>query len=252
MSEQPLAGKVVLIAGGSHGIGLATAMLAARSGADVVVLARGAEQLQAAAERIGPRAVPIRADLTDPDQVRGAFASVDERFGRLDAVLYVAGTGRPRLLEKSTDADLLAQTGVNLLGPMFVARAAIPLLRRSGAGDLVLVSSESTLDPAPYLAVYAATKAGMECLATGIANETRGDGIRVSAFRCGHTDTGFSRDWPAAERERVYRRLEETGFLQRIAGRTAMAPADVAEALLFVITRPRGQMLDTISVRASS
>src|SRR6266540_143815 len=134
-ADGQLHGRVVVVVGASAGIGLATARRCAAEGADVVMLARGRDRLVAAAAEVGDRATAIVCDITQPDSVRAAFGQIEAKFGKLDALLNVAGVARIRRIEDATDDDIAFVVGVNLLGPIYTTRAAIPLMRAAGAGD---------------------------------------------------------------------------------------------------------------------
>src|SRR6476469_5955705 len=105
--------RVIAVVGASAGIGLATARLCAAEGAHVVMMARGKERLEERAAEVG--AIPVVCDVADPDSVRTAFAAVDERFGKLHALLNVAGVARIRKIEDATDEDIQFVLGVSLL-----------------------------------------------------------------------------------------------------------------------------------------
>ena len=129
------------------------------------MLARSGERLRQAAAEIGPRALPIVADVGDPDDIRAAFTEIGDTFGRLDVLINNAGSAVLTNIEEATDEQIQLSIATNLLGPIYTTRAAIPLFKRTGRGDIINVSSESTLMPFPYLGLYAATKAGMETFA---------------------------------------------------------------------------------------
>lgn len=245
-----LSGKVVVIAGASSGIGRETAALFAERGAEVVMLARRAEKLEAAAAEIGSRAHPLQCDISTSESVARAFQDVGARFGRVDALLNVAGVARIRALEEASDEDVQYVVGVNLLGPIYTTRAAIPLMRAAGGGDIVNVSSEITLDFLPLMSLYGASKGGLDFFSRMMTRELKSDGIRVSLFVAGSTTSEFGVNFSPEEMERALPVWERDGYLRRIAG-GKMETSWVAEALLFVVTRPRGQMLDVIHVRSA-
>jgi NAD(P)-dependent dehydrogenase (short-subunit alcohol dehydrogenase family) len=105
---------------------------------------------------------------------------VAERHGRLDGLVNNAAVAWPHRVEDVTDEELQAEVGTNLVGPLLTARVAVPAIRRSGGGDIVNISTESARDPFPFLALFAATKAGMEVLTEGLARELRAEPIRVT------------------------------------------------------------------------
>jgi NAD(P)-dependent dehydrogenase (short-subunit alcohol dehydrogenase family) len=250
MNQAALAGTVVVVAGASRGIGLATARAFAERDAAVVMLARGRERLLQEAAAIGEHALPVQADITDPDSVRVAFAEVEKRFGRLDVLVNNAGAARVRLLEECSDEDVELHVGTNFLGPIWCTRSAIPLLRRSEAADIVNICSESIHDPFPLLSLYAAAKGGLATFSKAMTRELRPSGIRVTLFICGATTTEFGSEWTQEEVTRGYAAWREQGYLANVSGEEYMDPADVADAILYAVSRPRSQMVDLIQVRA--
>ena len=148
--------SVVVVAGASAGMGRAVAQRCAAEGAQVVMLARGAARLGEVAGVVGHDARPIACDLAEPDSVRRAFGEIGDRFGRIDALLYVAGVARIRRIEDASDDDIATVFGANLLGPVYATRAATPLLRAAGGGDIVYVSSEIVDDYLPRMVLYGA------------------------------------------------------------------------------------------------
>lgn len=244
-------GKVVVVSGASAGIGKATAKRFADEGAHVVLLARRKARLDEAAAEIGRAAVPIPADVGDPDSVRAAFAQVDAQFGHLDVLLNVAGAARVRLIEDASDDDIASVVGANFLGPIYTTRAAIPLLKKAGGGDIVNVSSEVTLDDLPLMTLYSATKRGLDGFTKTMTKELKADKIRVTLVTMGTVDgTEFGDNFGPGDAERAYPAWEEDGYLTRVAG--AHQPLDaawVADAMLYAVTRPRGMMMDVIHTR---
>lgn len=248
-----LDGKVALITGATSGSGRGIARLFAAEGADVVLLARGQAKLEETAAGIGSRAMPVSADLGDPASIRKAFERVRERFGKLDILANNAGAGRPSPVESLKDEDIALQVGTNLLGVVHTCREAIPLLRAAGGGDIVNTSSESTLDPFPHLSMYVATKAAVEAFGKVLRAEVKQDGIRVTTFIQGRTgESSFGAAWDPQTALDTRAMWEREGFMARVAGNTVQDPAWIAQVMLFVVTRPRAQMLDTIHVRSFS
>ena len=242
--------KVVVVVGASAGIGLAVARRCANEGAHVVMLARGQERLEAAAATIGDAAWPVVCDIVSPDSVRAAFAAIGERFGKIDAVLDIAGVAKVRRIEDATDDDIAFVMGVNLLGPIYVTREAVPLLRAAGGGDMVFVSSEIVDDYLPRMVLYGASKAGLETFSRMMNHELKNDGIRVTRYTSGSVaGTAFGDNFDPADFVEAMPEWEASGYLHRVAG-PGMDPDWMADAMLFAITRPRGQMIDVIHVRS--
>jgi NAD(P)-dependent dehydrogenase (short-subunit alcohol dehydrogenase family) len=249
--DLPLDGHVVAITGASRGIGQAMSRAAAAAGARVAMLARTSAHLDEAAAGI-PGALAVPVDLTFSSEIYAAFAKIDREFGRLDVLVNNAAMASAALVEDVEDEEVLAQLKTNFLAAVFCARSAIPLMRRTGGGAIVNVSSESAQDPFPYLSVYGASKAALEAWTRALAHELQPDAIRVALLISGVTNTGgFSSRWDPAVRAAAIERWEEGGYLARVAGRTPQEPEDVAEALVFVLTRPAASMIDVISCRAA-
>ena len=249
MADQ-LAGKVVVVAGASAGIGLAASRRCAAEGADVVMLARGQERLAAGAAAAGERAVPVVCDIVRPDSVRAAFAQIAERFGKVDALLNVAGVARIRRIEDATDDDIDFVFGVNLLGPIYTTRAAIPLMRAAGAGDVINVSSEIVDDYMPRMVLYGTSKGGLDTFSRMMVHELKADNIRICQYVSGSVGgTAFGDNFAAGEVEGVWPEWDASGYLTRVAG-PGMDPDWMADAIVFALTRPRGQMIDVIHVRS--
>lgn len=249
-----LAGKVAAVTGATSGSGRAIAKLFAAEGADVILLSRGVDRLKAMEEELGARAIGIPTDVGDPDSVRSAFTTIGERFGKLDILINNAGIHLSAPFETMRDDQILAQVRTNFLGPVFVTRAAIPLLRAAGGGDVVNTSSESTIDFFPFMSIYGATKAGLEGLTRQLQMEYEKEEIRVTNLIQGVAlgEGGGTTDWnPAAEASPAsWERLVAEGTIRRVTGNHgSMKVEDVAAVHLFVVTRPRGQKLDTLRVR---
>jgi NADP-dependent 3-hydroxy acid dehydrogenase YdfG len=242
-----LKGRVVAIAGASAGIGLAAATMCADEGATLVMMARGEERLRQHAASLG--AMAVVCDISDPASVRGAFAQIDAAHGRLDALLNVAGVARIRKIVDATDEDIAFVMGVNLLGPIYTTRSAIPLMRAAGGGDIINVSSEITGDYMPAMVLYGTSKGGLDTFSKMMVHELKNDRIRVSNFVSGSVSSEFGTNFTPEEVGAVWPEWEASGYLTRVAG-PGMDPAWMADAMLFQLTRPAGQMIDWIHVRS--
>ena len=179
-------GKVALVTGASRGIGRSIAETLAAAGYAVVVnFASRVEDADATVAAIGAgggTAVAVRADVSDVAAVTRMFSTVDERFGRLDALVNNAGIGRriDRLTE--IDDDTWRRTlAVNLDGAFYCMRAAIPRLAAGGGGRIVNISSGAAHTGGAIGAHYAASKAGMLALTAKAARELARAGIAVNA-----------------------------------------------------------------------
>ena len=250
-----LAGKVAAVTGATSGSGLAVARLFAAEGACVVLLARGETRLKALQDTLGPNVTGIPTDVSDPDSVRAAFSLIADRYGKLDILINNAGIQRPCAIESLSDHEITAQVGTNLLGPIYTSRAAIPLLRAAGGGEIINTSSEATIEVFPFASMYSVTKAGLEALGRSLNLEYEKEDIRTTTIIQGVAlgAGGGALDWdlnpdmaPVA-----WPRLQAEGTVQRIMGKHGGQKVEqVADVHLFIVTRPRGQKLDVIRVRS--
>jgi NAD(P)-dependent dehydrogenase (short-subunit alcohol dehydrogenase family) len=191
--------KVMLITGGSRGIGAATAVMAAQRGYDVafsyVSDREAAEAVIARVEAEGQRAIAVKSDASEENELMEFFSRVDSEFGRLDAVIVNAGILFERIRVEDITVDRLNRVlAVNVVGAFVTCREAVRRMstdHEGGGGAIVVVSSAaSRLGSANEFVDYAASKGATDSLTIGLANEVAGKGIRVNAVRPGliHTD----------------------------------------------------------------
>src|SRR5271154_5064791 len=188
-------GKVALVTGGASGIGAAIAELFAREGASVVVTdvdeLKGPE-LVAGIKKAGHQAIFLHQDVTSEGRWIEVVAEIEKRFGRLDIMVSNAGIGImvPSITEMSLE-DWRRQTAINLDGVFLSVKHCLPLMRRTGGGSIVMMSSLAGLRGSPGLSAYSATKGGVRLFAKSIAMEcaSAGDGIRVNSVHPGIIDT---------------------------------------------------------------
>lgn len=242
-----LSGKVAMVSGASRGMGKAIAAAFSAEGASVVMLARRMDELEAAAGEIGGDLLPIACDIGDPASVRAAFAQVEERFGGLDILVNNAALATPNPIADARDDDVQKEVAVNVLGPLYCSRSAIPLMRARGGGDIVNISSESVNHPYPHLGLYAATKSALETLSAVLRSELADDSIRVCIYRSGNVRGTFSRDWSPEARARARHAAAEAGFYHQSGAQ--IEPEIPAAAILNVVTLPREAQVDLIELR---
>ncbi|MEV7994811.1 SDR family oxidoreductase [Streptomyces sp. NPDC086077] len=185
--------KVVLVNGGSQGVGAAVARAAVREGAVVAVTGRRPEPGEALVAELtaaGAEAVFLRADLADAGQAKDAVERTVAVYGRIDCLVNSAGlTSRGTLLD--TTPELFDQhIAINLKGPFFAMQAAVAdMLARAAPGTIVNVITSSAHGGQPFLAPYVAAKAGLAGLTRNAAHAHRWDRIRINGLNIGWTAT---------------------------------------------------------------
>ena len=189
---------ILLVTGGSRGIGAATAVLAAQRGWDVAInYARDANAAHAVADQVrafGRRALVVQADVAVEAEVLAMFAAVDREFGALNGLVNNAGVvDSPSRVDQMSLARLARMFAVNLTGSFVCAREAVKRMstRHGGAGGVIvnLSSAAAKLAASNQYVDYAAAKAGIDIFTLGLAREVAAEGIRVNAVRPGIIDT---------------------------------------------------------------
>jgi len=190
--------EVLLVTGGSRGIGAATALLAARKGYAVAVNytsnEAAARAVVDAIVAMGGKAVAIQGDVADEAQVAALFEQVDQRLGRLTALVNNAGiVDRPARVDEMDAARLRRMFDINIVGSFLCAREAVKRMstRYGGAGGAIVnvSSAASRLGGAGQYVDYAASKGAIDSLTIGLAKEVAAEGIRVNAVRPGLIET---------------------------------------------------------------
>jgi len=219
-----------------------------RRGAQVIALARDAARLAAAVTPLGDGVVGLAADISNPDDVRRVFGDVERRFGRLDFLVNNAAVAQPYAIDQLPDAEIASEIGINFAGAVYTVRAAVPLMRRAGAGTIVNVSSESTVEPLVGMALYAATKAALESFTLALNGELRDDRIVATLLRVGRMkDTGFSKSWVAGQKERAVHSWSHDERWSKAGG--PAETACVAEVLVGALALPPAAQVRMIDLR---
>jgi 3-oxoacyl-[acyl-carrier protein] reductase len=190
-----LAGKAVLITGGTRGIGAATALAMARGGADVAINGRHddeeARRTVASVTAMGRRCELVLADVARPEEAVRCVAKAAERLGRLDVLVHSAGGATPgKLLEVSPEAWHEA-FDVHVHAIFHLARAVVPHIKKNGGGAIVLISSVAGIRALPTLLAYQVVKGAVPQFARALARELAEDHIRVNAVAPGVILTRF-------------------------------------------------------------
>jgi len=245
-----LAGKCGIVTGGSRGMGRHFIAALVQAGARVACLARQSPELDTLTAEFGHSVVAIPCDVGTAADVDGATEKAAADFGRIDFLVNNAAICHPFRLEDATPQQVENHLAVNLAGPIWCMRAAIPHLRRS-RGHIVSISSESVRMPFPYLSVYAATKAGLEAVSAAMRDELREDGIRVTLLRSGSVAGGtLGREWDPGISAAFYATIQRTGHAS-FTGDFA-SPQSMAKALIAALSLPHDVNVDFMEVRATA
>ncbi len=227
-----LSGKAALVTGGGTGIGRAIALALAREGAAVAVnYSRSREAAEAVVAEIaasGGGAVALQADVAHDAEARGLVQASVEKLGHLDILVNNAGwTQRVPHddLEGLTETIWDRSLGVNLKGPFYCVRAAVPAMRQRGGGCVINIGTVAAFTGAGSSIAYAASKAGLTTMTRSLARALAPT-IRVNAVAPGYVWTGFG-NWPESLKEKV----QQTTPLKRVA-----TVEDVAAAALYLAT----------------
>jgi len=186
--------RVVVITGGSSGIGRATAVRLGRDGAAVVLCARRADRLEAAAADVraaGGEALGIVADVTRPDDIDRLVESAAAHFGPIDVMMCNAGFGIAGAIDDIRPDQMQRLVDVNYMGTYHAIRAVLPHFRRRNRGHIIVVSSIVGKRGVPYMGAYAATKFARTGLVECLRAEVAGSGIHVTAVFPVSTETEF-------------------------------------------------------------
>ncbi len=253
VSPQPgpeLAGRVALVTGAAHGQGRAIALAFAGAGADVVALDVGAEltypayaqgttaELESLVAEItasGGRAIPALADVRDSAAVQRAVDAAVAEFGAVDILINNAGIIAYAELETMTDAEWEAMIGINLTGPMVVARAVVPLMKSAQRGVIVNNSSVMGLRGGNRLSHYVAAKHGLTGLTKAWAIELAPFGIRVVSIHPTGVDTPMN-DGLAAMEGATPQEIAERSAGNLQPGVPWIETSDVAHLVLYLVS----------------
>ena len=238
-------GKVVAITGASSGIGAASALLLAESGAKLVLGARGTDRLQALADRIvaaGGDAVWVRTDVKQRGDLSQLVQLACDRYGKLDVLIGNAGVGPISPLDELRVEDWEDMIDINLKGVLYGIAAALPIFRRQGFGHFINTASTAAHRIVPNMAVYAGTKIAVRAISEGLRQEA-GDKLRVTVISPGFTRTN----------------LAESMTNQQVKAQTiasmekfALSPEAIARAIVFAIEQPADVDVGEIIVRPTA
>jgi len=237
---QELQGKVAAVTGAASGIGLACARIMLEAGARVVLVDRAEDALAKVSAELGEGAIPLRIDLTDPKSVATMMPSILEKTGQLDifhgnAGSYVGG----EVVEGDPDQwDRMLNLNINALFRSI--HAVLPHMVERKTGDIVVTSSIAGLVPVVWEPIYTASKHAVQAFVHTLRRQVAKHGLRVGAVAPGPVVTALISDWP---KEKLEEEMAAGGLIE---------PVEVAEAVLFMLTRPRNVTIRDIVILPQS
>ena len=246
--------RTVLITGASAGLGESIALACANRGWRLALGARRVDRVEDVARRARDAGAEVYAgplDVGNEDSVERFFSESEAVLGVADVIVNNAGLSKPGLLHERDTAGIRLEVETNLLGVLFVTRRGVAsLVENEKRGDVVFMGSDAATNPRPGQATYSATKGALEILSTSLSRELEGTGVRIVKLRLGPAMSEFAADWDLSP-DAVETRTE---FFRRFGLRDArhygnvMPAEEVAEALIFAVTRPPGVVMDTIDL----
>ncbi len=239
-AAEGLSGRTALVTGGSSGLGRATAVALAAAGADVAVLARGADELQQTAEQVraeGRRSSAVVVDLADAEQVDQAVEQVRAELGGVDVLVNAAGTDVPGPVAELDLAGWDRVLAVNLRASFVLSRAVWPDMRQRGGGTIVNVSSVAGRRGWANASAYCAAKFGLTGFTQALAAEGKPHGIRACVLYPGAMDTSWGVWAP-----------EDRGSATPTVPADALPPEQVTELVVWIAAAPPGLVLNEVTV----
>jgi 3-hydroxy acid dehydrogenase / malonic semialdehyde reductase len=248
---EQLNNKIALVSGASSGIGLACAQALAKEGCRVIITGRRADRLEKLARTIkdqGGTCLPLTFDIRNKDEVDQAIQSLEAKWRDIDILINNAGLGRGLdKLHEGRPEDWEAMIQTNVMGLLYITRAVVPGMVARGSGDIVNIGSIAGHEVYPNGNVYCASKHAVTALTKGLRMDLVDTPLRVSTVDPGLVETEFSIVRFNGDQERaknVYKGLQP------------LRGEDVAEAVIFIVTRPRhvqiGEIIIFPTAQASS
>jgi ribitol 2-dehydrogenase len=226
-ATQDLTGAVAVVTGASSGIGRSYARTLSGAGATVVLVARSADRLAAVAEALPGPSLVVPGDVSDTAFCTEVAARTLAEHGRIDVLLSNAGVYVPGPFAETDLGALQELVGVNVLGAMAMVRAVLPAMVEAGHGDVVMTSSVSGHQSIHWEPVYSASKHAVQAFTHGVRRQLVGTGVRMGAIAPGVV---LNELWGVAEGADV---------AAEVAAGRGITSEDVADAVLWMLTRPR-------------
>jgi clavulanate-9-aldehyde reducatase len=238
----PLDGRVAVVTGASSGIGEATVRALSGAGAGVALGARRTDRLQEVADSLDGPALVRAVDVSDEEQARAFVEAASQELGGLHILVNNAGVMLLGPVAAADTDDWRRMIAVNLLGLLYCTHAALPLIERSGGGDIVNISSVAGRRADAGAAVYNMTKFGVHAFSEALRQEALHAAIRVTTVAPGFVDTELQgHNTNPLVRRATERAREQIGEV--------LKAEDIADAILHAVTRPRHVCVNEIVVR---
>ncbi len=231
-----LAGKVAAVTGAASGIGLASAEAMIAAGARVVLVDRDRAKLKEICERHGDAAIPLVIDLIDPKSCATLLSGVLEKAGQLDILHANAGSYIGGNLVDADTAAIDRMLNLNINAVMKNVHDVLPHMIERGTGDVVVTSSVAGHYPVPWEPVYSASKWAMHCFVQTVRRQVNKHGVRIGSVSPGPVVSALLADWP------------EQSLMKAGESDSLIEPTEVADAVMFMLTRPRNVTIRDIIV----
>ncbi len=225
--DQDLSDSVAAITGAASGIGLECARTLLEVGARVVLVDREAEKLAAICADLGPRAIPVVTNLTDPVSVAQMMPQILEKAGKLDIFHANAGSYVGGEIVDGDPDEWDRMLNLNINAAFRSVHAVLPHMVERRTGDIIMTSSIAGLVPVAWEPIYTASKHAVQAFAHTVRRQVKKYGIRVGAIAPGPVVTALISDWPKEKLDAA------------MAAGDLMEPSEVAAAVKFMLTRPR-------------
>lgn len=235
-----LKGKVAAVTGAASGIGLATTEAMIAAGATVVLVDRDEKALDTAASRLGKQAIPLVIDLLNPASCATLLDGILSKAGQLDIFHANAGTYIGGDLTETNLETIDRMLNLNVNAVMKNVHTVIPHMIERKTGDIIVTSSVAGHFPVPWEPVYSASKWAMTCFVQTMRRQMLKHGVRVGSVSPGPVISALLADWP----EENLRKAKENGAL--------IEPSEVADAIMFMLTRQRGVTIRDIVILPSN
>lgn len=240
--------RPAVVTGASSGIGAATALRLGQAGFPVALGARRTDRLEEVAAQLradGGEAVVHPLDITDDDSVAAFAKAVQDELGEIEVVVSNAGQVGPGTIAEVDSERFTRELDLTVVGAHRLVRAFVPGMQERRRGDVVFVSSDTAVQPRPFMAAYSAGKWGLEGMVRSLQLELEGTGVRASLVRPGPTWSEMGSDWDADDAEFVLDQWVRFGLARHPH---FMKPAAVADAIATVVSAPRGIHLSLVEV----